>query len=105
MHEATRVLGPGGTLLYSDFHPAAAQRGLSRTFRDRSGRLHTVAQCCHTVEAQRDAAQAAGLTLQAVRELRAGIEFLEPFPGAEEFYARHYGTPLVLIVRASRRAT
>jgi malonyl-CoA O-methyltransferase len=103
MHEAARVLAPGGTLLYSDFHPAASQRGLSRTFKDRSGRRHTVVQFCHSIEAQRHAAAAAGLTLQFVRELRAGIEFLEPFPGAQEFYQRQYGTPLVLVVRATRR--
>jgi ubiquinone/menaquinone biosynthesis C-methylase UbiE len=105
MHEASRVLAPGGTLLYSDFHPAASQRGLSRTFKDRWGRLRTVAQFCHAIEAQREAAAAARLTLQFVRELRAGIEFLEPFPGAQEFYERQYGTPLVLVVRASRQAT
>jgi ubiquinone/menaquinone biosynthesis C-methylase UbiE len=105
MHEGARVLAPGGTLLYSDFHPVASQRGLNRTFKDRSGRRHTVAQFCHSIEAQRLAAGAAGLTLEFVRELRAGIEFLEPFPGAQEFYQRQYGTPLVLIVRASRQAT
>ncbi|HEX6570382.1 MAG TPA: methyltransferase domain-containing protein [Steroidobacteraceae bacterium] len=105
MQEVARVLAPGGTLLYSDFHPAASQRGLSRTFKDRSGRWHAVAQFCHAIEAQRHAAAAAGLTLQFVRELRAGIEFLEPFPGAQEFYERQYGTPLVLVVRACRQAT
>jgi ubiquinone/menaquinone biosynthesis C-methylase UbiE len=105
MREAARVLAPGGTVVYSDFHPVAAQRGLSRTFKDRAGRLHTVAQFCHSIDAQRHAAAAVGLTVQFVRELRAGIEFLEPFPGAQEFYQRQYGTPLVLVVRASRRAT
>ena len=105
MHEVARVLEPGGTLLYSDFHPAASQRGLNRSFKDRSDRLHTVPHCCHGLDAQRHAAAAAGLTLQVVRELRAGIEFLEAFPGAEEFYQRQFGTPLVLVVRASRQAT
>ena len=103
MHEAARVLAPGGTLLYSDFHPVGSQRGLNRTFKDRSGRLHTVAQFCHSIDAQRRAVAAAGLTLRFMRELRAGIEFLEPFPGAEEFYERQYGTPLVLVVRATRQ--
>ncbi|HET7204624.1 MAG TPA: class I SAM-dependent methyltransferase [Steroidobacteraceae bacterium] len=104
MHEAARVLRPGGTLLYSDFHPEASQRGLRRTFRDRSNRLHTVVHHCHGLDAQRHAAAAAGLTLQVVRELRAGIEVREEFPGSEEFYRRQYGTPLVLVVQASRQA-
>ena len=104
MSEVARVLRPGGTLLYSDFHPAASQRGLSRSFRDGSNRLHTVAHYCHDLEDQRHAAAAAGLTLQVVRELRAGIEFREEFPGSEAFYQRQYGTPLVLVVRASRQA-
>jgi SAM-dependent methyltransferase len=104
MREAARVLVPGGTLLYSDFHPAASQRGLRRTFKDRSERVRTVAHRCHSVEAQRAAAAAAGLTVEHVLELRAGIEFVEAFDGAEAFYRREHGTPLVLVVRA-RKAT
>jgi malonyl-CoA O-methyltransferase len=102
MREVARVLVPGGTLLYSDFHPAATRRGLGRTFKDRSQRLHTVPHYCHEVDAQRRAAAVAGLVLQEVLELRAGIEFVEEFPHAEDFYQREYGTPLVLVVRASK---
>jgi malonyl-CoA O-methyltransferase len=104
MREAARVLVPGGTLLYSDFHPAASQRGLRRTFKDRSERVHAVAHCCHSVEAQRAAAAAAGLAVEHVLELRAGIEFVEAFDGAEAFYRREHGTPLVLVVRARKAA-
>ena len=102
MSEVARVLAPGGTLLYSDFHPAASQRGLRRTFRDGAQRVHEVAYCCHAVDAQRDAAIAAGLTIEHAVELRAGIEFVEPFDGADAFYRREHGTPLVLVVRARK---
>jgi len=105
MREASRVLVPGGTLLYSDFHPAAAQRGLRRTFKDRTDRVHTVAHGCHSVAAQRAAATAAGLDVEQVLELRAGIEFVEPFDGAEAFYRREHGTPLVLVVRARKTSS
>ena len=102
MHEVTRVLIPGGTLLYSDFHPAAWRRGLRRTFKDQSDREHAVAHCCHEVESQRAAATAAGLVVENLVELRAGIEFVEPFDGADAFYRREHGTPLVLVVRARK---
>ena len=102
MREVARVLAPGGTLLYSDFHPAAAERGLRRTFRDGSQQVHEVAHCCHAVEAQRDAAIGAGLAVEHVVELRAGIEFVETFDGADAFYRREHGTPLVLVVRARK---
>ena len=104
MSEVARVLAPSGTLLYSDFHPAASQRGLRRTFRDGAQRVHEVAHCCHAADAQRDAAIAAGLTIEHAVELRAGIEFVEPFDGADAFYRREYGTPLVLVVRARKPA-
>ena len=102
MDETARVLAPGGTLLYSDFHPVASQRGLQRTFKDRADHVHTIAHCCHTVDAQRAAAVAAGLTVEHVLELRAGIEFVETFDGADAFYRREHGTPLVLVVRARK---
>ncbi len=39
MREFARVLAPGGTLLLTDFHPAAAAHGWRRTFR-RDGRVY-----------------------------------------------------------------
>ena len=104
MNEVARVLRPGGTLLYSDFHPEASLHGLRRSFRDRSNRAHTVSHCCHGLHAQRQAAAAAGLAVHDVRELRAGIEFQEAFPGSAEFYQNRCGTPLVRVVRATRQA-
>jgi ubiquinone/menaquinone biosynthesis C-methylase UbiE len=104
MTEVARVLRPGGTLLYSDFHPAASLRGLKRSFKDRANRSHAVPHYCHALQAQTDAAAAAGLTVQITRELRAGIEFREEFPGSIDFYLQYSGTPLVLLVRAGKQA-
>jgi malonyl-CoA O-methyltransferase len=102
MKEVARVLRPRGTLLYSDFHPAASLRGLKRSFKDRANRSHAVPHFCHGLQAQREAAAAAALTIQVTRELRAGIEFREEFPGSIDFYLHHFGTPLVLLVRAGK---
>jgi malonyl-CoA O-methyltransferase len=102
MSEVARVLRPGGTLLYSDFHPEASRRGLRRSFKDSANRRHTVPHCCHDLRAQTEAAASAALTIQVARELRAGIEFQEEFPGSIDFYVRHFGTPLVLVVRANK---
>jgi malonyl-CoA O-methyltransferase len=40
--EIARVLGRGGVLLYSDFHPAAARAGMTRSFVDSLGVRWTV---------------------------------------------------------------
>ena len=41
MREFARILAPGGTLLLTDFHPAAAAHGWRRTFRRDGQRLRT----------------------------------------------------------------
>jgi len=102
MSEAARVLAPGGALLWSDFHPDAARRGFSRSFRDGERRTHTVPHVTHDVAAQCAAAEAAGLACEAVHELRAGIEFRETFPGSAGFYRREAGVALVLVARARK---
>jgi len=101
--EIARVLRPGGVLLYSDFHFEATRAGQVRSFRDESGRRFELPIDGYPVQAHRDAAQAAGFELEAVRELRAGIELDEPFSGSEQFYARWAGVPIVLVVRARSR--
>jgi len=102
MAEAARVLDKGGILLYSDFHPEAALAGLPRSFRDGSDRTITVPHNCFDVASQREAAAAANLTIEAVREVRVGFELREPFAKSEEFYHRWRGLALVLIVRARK---
>jgi malonyl-CoA O-methyltransferase len=49
MREFARILSPGGTLLLTDFHPAAAAAGWRRTFR-REGSVYEVENHAYTVE-------------------------------------------------------
>jgi malonyl-CoA O-methyltransferase len=102
MAEVSRVLKPGGTLVYSDFHSQAARTGLTRSFNDAQDRTWTVPHYSHDLASQMDAAAAAGLTIDTVREIRVGIELREAFPKSEDFYRRWDGLPIVLVVRARR---
>jgi ubiquinone/menaquinone biosynthesis C-methylase UbiE len=103
MAEAARVLAPGGTLLYSDFHPEAARAGLTRSFKDRQADSCTVPHHCYAVTLQQEAAAAAHLAVDIVHELRVGRDLREPFPKSEEFYRRWEGLPIVLVVRARKQ--
>lgn len=102
MSQVARVLAPRGTLVYSDFHPRAAAAGHERRFCDSSGEVHSVPHHLHTVAAHVHAAAAVGLTVEAVREVRIGIELRETFPGSPEFYRRWHGLPVVLVVRVCK---
>lgn len=103
MLEVARVLDGGGLLLYSDFHPEAARAGLKRSFKDELRCSHTLPHHAHTADAQTQAAARAGLEVEAVEEIRVGVEMQERFPGCEPFYRRWQGLPLVLAVRARKR--
>jgi malonyl-CoA O-methyltransferase len=102
MHEVARVLSPGGTLLYSDFHPLASQAGQTRAFKDENGQRWILPHYCHDVATQCLAAAAAGLSIEVVCEVRIGIELTESFEGCEGFYERWHGLPIALIVRARK---
>ena len=104
MHEVARVLKGGGSLLYSDFHPDAIRSGLTRTFKDDAARAYTLHPNEYTVDIQLQAAAQAGFAVEAVREVRAGIELSETFTGSEDFYHRWHGLPLVLVIRARARS-
>jgi malonyl-CoA O-methyltransferase len=103
MSEVSRVLNSDGTVLYSDFHSAAIQAGMTRSFKDAHGASWTVPHQVYELSAQQDAMAAVGLELDSVMELRMGMELNEPFPGSEQAYRQWYGVPVVLIVRATKR--
>jgi SAM-dependent methyltransferase len=70
VREATRVLAPGGHLIYSDFHPSWAARRWRRTFRDAAGRRRELTYVPHQIEEHLAALQAAPLAVRAIREPR-----------------------------------
>jgi SAM-dependent methyltransferase len=100
--EIARVLAADGVLVYSDFHPEAVRAGHTRSFRDSSNISHSVPHRCHELGAQRAALARAGLQLEALQEIRVGVELNEPFEGSGEFYRRWHGLPVVLVVRARK---
>jgi malonyl-CoA O-methyltransferase len=98
LSESARVLRPGGTLLYSDFHPAAAQSGLKRSFRGEDGQTYTLPHRAFALSEHRTLAPKVGFIVQSVVEVRAGIELTETFDGSDTFYRKWYAIPLVLVV-------
>lgn len=84
--ELSRVLRPGGCIVYSVVHPIGATQGWSRTF-DVGGRSIAIDSYWHGVAKHRKACAAAGLRVSAWRE--------PVLPEAPDH-------PAVLVVRAER---
>jgi len=105
MVEIARVLTPGGTLLYSDFHAEAARAGLTRSFKDHSNRTCTVPHSCFDAHVQREAIAQAGMQVQIMHEVRVGHELRESFAHSEGFYNRWHGLPIILVVSARKPGT
>jgi len=70
VREATRVLAPGGHLIYSDFHPSWAARRWRRTFRDADGRRRELTYFPHQIEEHLTVLEASPLAVRAIREPR-----------------------------------
>ena len=92
--EATRVLAPGGHLVYSDFHPSWAQHGWSRTFRSSGGELHDVAFHARTVDDHLAAIEGAGLRVRTIREPR----FKDDRDPEVKAFRKRWGNPQVVVV-------
>jgi malonyl-CoA O-methyltransferase len=101
--ELARVTVPGGTIVVSDFHPAAHAAGHRRTFRDDDG-VHEVEHYVHDLSVHAGAARAAGLTPTATREAAIGPDvrgFYEE-AGRSGLYAAHLDLPVVLAIAFRR---
>lgn len=102
--ELARVCAPGGDVVVTDFHPAAAAAGHRRTFRDARGDVHEVEHHVHAPSDHRVAAARAGLV---VCETRDGIvgETVRGFyerAGRVDAFERQRGLPLVLALHLLR---
>ena len=102
--ELARVCRPGGTVLVTDFHPAAVAAGHRRTFRDAAGATREIEHHVHPAEAHAALAREAGLALRTRMDGCVG-------PGLRPFYARagrlaayreQRGLPLVLALAFRR---
>ena len=102
--ELARVCAPGGHLVVTDFHPAAAASGHRRTFRDSRGDVRELEHHVHDPRVHRAAAEQAGLTL---RERRDGVvsdtirDFYER-AGRLDAYELQRGLALVLALLFTR---
>jgi len=102
--ELARVCRPGGTVVVTDFHPAAVAAGHRRTFRDADGRVREIEHHVHAPEAHASLAAAAGLRLHARREGRVGPVLRSFYARADRLgaYEEQRGLPLVLALAFRR---
>lgn len=90
--EAARVLGPGGVLVYSDFHPCGHLLGWKRSFRA-GEREYVVRHHVHLYADHQASCRAAGLAIEALREPCA----------VDDVGRRAWGdVPAALVVRAAK---
>ncbi|MGH7467542.1 MAG: class I SAM-dependent methyltransferase [Longimicrobiales bacterium] len=96
--ELARVARAGAHVIVTDFHPAAARAGHTRSFRDEDGQLHSVEHFIHDIDAHLAAAQSARLTLVACQEPAVGPEVRHFYAAARRLdaYDRQQELPLVL---------
>lgn len=93
--EISRVLRPGGAVLYSDFHPFATLSGWRRSFTSANGDTFHLEHYLHLYSDHLQGCQTAGLTIQAV---------LEPVAG-DHAPPESQHIPAVLVIRAVKTKT
>lgn len=93
MAEIARILRPGGSIIYSDFHPFGTLSGWQRSFTAKNGQIFSLEHYLHLYSDHQQACQAVGLTITAVLEPLVGPH--AP-PGFEKF-------PVVLVIRAEKQ--
>jgi malonyl-CoA O-methyltransferase len=96
LREFARVLEPGGSLILTDFHPAAAEQGWRRTFRH-AGTVYELENYPYTVRQLQEAAP--GLALDECVEAAIGEPERHLFDaaGRPELFDAARGTPAVLL--------
>lgn len=94
-----RVLGVGGSLVYSDFHPTWRTRGWSRTFTAGDGRVYTLPFWPHGLDDHRQACAAAGLRMVTLVELRLPPDGLA---STEDMRRRWNDPPIGVVIQARK---
>jgi malonyl-CoA O-methyltransferase len=102
--ELARVATSGARLVVTDFHPAAAAAGHTRTFRAADGRLRAVEHHSHSAQAHAAAASAAEWRLLEQRDLLVGpaVRSFYEQANALDRYRAQQGMPLVLLLSFQR---
>jgi len=70
MNEISRVLTPGGHLVYSDFHPSWSSEQWRRTFRALDGKRYELSYFPHTIDEHLARLQDSELIVRTIREPR-----------------------------------
>lgn len=101
IRELARIIEPGGSLLLSDFHPAAVAQGWRRTFR-REGVVYELENYAHSLEVLQSAAP--HLSLEEHFDASIGEPERDLFEraGKPELFEAACGTPAVLVSRWKR---
>jgi malonyl-CoA O-methyltransferase len=99
MRDVARVLGVGGTLVYSDFHPTWATRGWSRTFTGADGQAYALPFWPHSLDDHRQACADAGLGVVKLVELRLPLDGLA---GTEAMRRRWDDPPIGVVLEARK---
>jgi malonyl-CoA O-methyltransferase len=98
LRELARVLGPGGSLLCSDFHPGGAALGWKRSFVHDQQR-YAVRYATHHYSDWHAASKAAGLCIEQVIEPRLCPADIR---AGQRFDARALEVPVAIVFRMSK---
>jgi len=92
MREVARVLTPGGTLVYSDFHPSWSREQWRRTFRGADGKRYELSYFPHSIEEHLARLQDHALIVRTIREPRLSGR---KAPVVVVFHATKPGSPVL----------